>query len=204
MKTTPSGFEDWLGPLWPRPAPLPPMPNMTDLTLPARETVDLDAAKAALDQVHKRQDALLAAKTSTENRALTLAGQCLTALVAVTGAGFWAASQTPLNWPVLAATIAGGISLLVAVWSSLRVIAPRQDLTLPGRLPDELWKELTWPGIKGADFIVRYLRNSQDTMVRNELAQHARAGALHATVRAAGLAVPAAVICGMLARLLVG
>jgi fatty acid desaturase len=179
------------------------MPKTADLARPDREATDLDAAKAALDQVHKRQDALLAIKTSTENRALTLAGQCLTALVAVTGAGFWAANQSPVTWPVLAATIAGGLCLLWAVWSALRVIRPRHDLTLPGRLPDELWQELTWPGIKGADFILHYLRNAQDTMVRNELAQHARAAALHATVRAAALAVPAAVGSGVVVALCV-
>lgn len=191
-----SGIEAKLGLRWPRRAPAAPYKSMDDLALPDRDKVNPDAAKAALDQVHKRQDALLAAKTSTENRALTLAGHCMTALVAVTGAGFWAV--TAQQWLILAATIGGGVCMLTALCCALRVISPRYDLTLPGRLPDELWRQLTWPNMTPGDFIMQYLRNVQNGMVRNEIAQRARAGWLRATVWAALLAVPVALLAALL------
>jgi hypothetical protein len=195
MQTPASGIETWFGSLWRGRAPSTAGRAMDDLAMPDRGSVNAEAAKAALDQVHKRQDALLAAKTSTENRALTLAGQCMTLLVAVTGAGFWALTQK--EWLVLAAALGGGACLLAAVWFALSVISPRYDLTLPGRLPDELWRQLTWPGMTQGDFIVQYLRNVQNGMLRNEVSQHARAAGLRATVLAAALAVPAALAAAM-------
>jgi hypothetical protein len=156
------------------------------------EGLDDAAAKAALDQVHKRQDAQLAAKTSTETRALTLAGQCMTALVAVTGAGFLEATGQGRG-SLLAAAVAGGFCLFLAVLNALRVVRPRDDLILPGRLPDEVWDELLAPDMKGPEFIARYIKSVQDGMLRNERAQAGRARGLRATVLCALLAVPMAI-----------
>lgn len=163
------------------------------------EGLDIDAAKAALDQVHKRQDAQLAAKTSIENRALTLAGQCMTALVAVTGAGFLEAAGQA-RAPLLAAAVAGGLCLFLAVLNALLLIRPRDDLILPGRLPDEVWDELLAPDMRGPEFIARYIKSLQDGMLRNEAAQTARARRLRVTVLCAMLAVPAAVAAAVAIR----
>lgn len=195
MKTRSDDFSiserpGWFGQLWRRRHASSRLPAMADLADPP-ETIDEGAAKAALDQVHKRQDGQLSVKTSTEHRALTLAGQCLTALVAVTGAGFIEAAGSA-RAPLLAATIAGGICLFLAVVFALSVIRPRNDLILPGRLPDELWDELLLPDMKGPEFIARYIKSLQDGMLRNEMAQQARAAGLRATVFAAILAFPMA------------
>ena len=188
---SPARAVNWLGAPWRRRHVAARLPAGTDLADPP-ESIDEGAAKAALDQIQKRQDGQVALKTSTETRALTLAGQCMTALVAVTGAGVleWSGAA---RGPLLAAALGGGACLFVAIAFALAVVRPRNFL-LPGRLPDELWDELTAPDMKGPEFIARYIKSLQDGMAQNEADQRARAAALARAVRAALLAAPAAVL----------
>jgi dihydroxyacid dehydratase/phosphogluconate dehydratase len=162
------------------------------------ESIDLDTAKAALEQVTRRLDAELALKTSTETRALTLAGQCTTLLSAITAALLVEAFGGH-RAPLLAAGAAAGACLFVAILFAYSSANPRKNGVLPGRLPDELWDDFVAPDMKGAEFIGRLMLGLQDAMVKNEQNQFTRARALAHAI----LMVKAAVPCAVAAALLV-
>lgn len=190
-----SDFSDLLFPLWRARKPAP-LPGSDDLPDPPQSDLDADAVKAAIDQVHKRQDAQLALKTATETRAMILAGQSLTVLVALTGAAFLEATSAAPRGALLAAAGAGGVCLFVAVLFALGAARPR-DFLLSGRLPNVLWEELLAPGMKGPEFGARYLKSMQDGMAANEALQYARANLLIRSLVAFVVAVPAAIAAGM-------
>jgi hypothetical protein len=156
-----------------RAAALPAGSALSDLP----ESIDLDTAKAALEQVNKRLDAELTLKSATETHALTLAGQCTTLLSAVTAAVLVKAYGNH-RIPLMAAGVAGGLCLFLAVLFTYSSAKPRKDLVLPGRLPDELRDDLVASDMKGAEFIGRLMSSLQDVMVRNELNQAERAASL--------------------------
>jgi len=189
-----SDFSDLLFPLWRARKPIP-LPGSDDLQDPPQDELDGDAVKAAIDQVHKRQDAQLALKTATETRAMILAGQSLTVLVALTGGAFLEATSAAPRGALLAAAGIGGVCLFVAVLFALRAARPR-DFLLSGRLPDVLWDDLLAPGMKGPEFGARYLKSMQDGMAANEALQHARANLLIQSLVAFVAAVPAAIVSG--------
>jgi hypothetical protein len=162
------------------------------------ETLDLDMAKAALEQVNKRLDAEFALKTSTEMRALTLAGQCTTLLSAITAAVLVEAYGNH-RLPLLAAGVAAGICLFVAILFAYSCANPRANGVLPGRLPDELWDDLVYPGMKGPEFMGRLMLGSQDVMVQNEINQYKRARNLERAIAMVRAAVPLALIAACLA-----
>jgi hypothetical protein len=157
------------------------------------EDIDIDAAKAALEQVHKRLDAQLAVKATTETRALTLAGQCVAVLAAVTAAGLAEYFREQPRHSLVAGAAAGAGLLFAAVASAYDAARPRAGL-LPGRLPDEVWSELTAPGMKGAEFMARTILSLQDKMVRNEVEQSRRARLLSRALWLGTLAGPVAVL----------
>jgi hypothetical protein len=157
------------------------------------ENLDLDTARAALEQINKRLDAQVATKGSTETRSLTLAGQCTTLLAAVVGATLVEAARSA-RLPLLLAGGAAAACLFMAVLLAYTSIRPRLDLVLPGRLPDELWDDLVAPDMRGAEFMARLMHGVQDAMLRNERAQHRRAAALARAVFSVVLAGPAALL----------
>jgi hypothetical protein len=175
-----------------RAAALPAGSALSDLP----ESIDLDTAKAALEQVNKRLDAELALKSATETRALTLAGQCTTLLSAITAAVLVEAYGSH-RVPLIAAGLAGGICLFLAVLFAYSSAKPRKDVVLPGRLPDELWDDLVAPDMKGAEFMGRLMYGLQDVMVRNELNQDRRARALNRAILLVRAAVPVACVAAM-------
>ena len=148
-------------------------------------------------------DAKLALKSSTETRALTLAGQCATLLSALTAALLVEAYGSH-GAPLMAAGITGALCLLMAVLSAYSSANPWKTGVLPGRLPDEMWDDIIFPDMKGAEFIGRLMLGAQDAMVRNELDQRCRAGALTRAIfmmkAAVPLAVGAALVTGIVAR----
>lgn len=177
-----------------RAAALPPGSALSDLP----ESIDLDTAKAALEQVNKRLDAELALKSSTETRALTLAGQCTTLLSAITAAVL-VESYGSQRAPLILAGIGGGVCLFAAVLFAYSSAKPRRGVVLPGRLPDELWDDLVAPDMKGAEFMGRLMLSLQDVMVQNELKQDKRARALKWAMLFVRLTVPAACLAALLA-----
>jgi hypothetical protein len=190
-----------MGTFWPekrlrrhRAAALPTGSALSDLP----ESIDLDTAKAALEQVNKRLDAELALKSATETRALTLAGQCTTLLSAITAAVLVEAYGSH-RMPLIAAGIAGGLCLFLAVLFACSSAKPRKDVVLPGRLPDELWDDLVAPDMKGAEFIGRLMLGLQDVMVTNELNQERRGIALGNAILSVKAAVPVACVVAWLA-----
>ena len=162
------------------------------------ESIDLDTAKAALEQVNKRLEAELALKSATETRALTLAGQCTTLLSAVTAAVLVEAYGSH-RAALIAAGVAGGLCLFLAVVFAYSSAKPRKDVVLPGRLPDELWDDLVAPDMKGAEFIGRLMLGLQDGMVQNEVNQDRRATALATAILLVRAAVPIACVAALLA-----
>jgi hypothetical protein len=156
------------------------------------EGLDLDTAKAALEQVGKRLDAELALKSATETRALTLAGQCTTLLSALT-AGLLVETYGSHRLPLLAAGAAAGLCLFAAVLFAYSSANPRENGVLPGRLPDELWDDLVAPAMKGPEFMARLMLGLQDAMVQNELNQDRRARALTRAILMVRIAVPLAI-----------
>jgi len=175
-------------------AALPAGSALSDLP----ESIDPDTAKAALELVSKRLDAELAAKTSTETRALTLAGQCTTLLSAVTAAVL-VETFGGHRAPLIAAGVAAGACLFGAILFAYSSANPRETGVLPGRLPDELWDDLVAPGMKGSEFIGRLMLGLQDAMVQNEVNQYHRAGALTRAFRMVQFAVPCAVVAFFIA-----
>jgi len=182
---------NWIGAPWRRRHPASRLPAGADLADPP-ETLDDGAAKAALDQIHKRQDAQLALKTSTETRAMTLAQHSLIVLVAVTGAALAEAVSAAPRGVLIAAAIGGGACLFAAIILALRAAKPR-DFLLSGRLPDVLWDDLMAPDMKGPEFTARYIKSLQDGMARNEAQQLDRANALNRAIGFFVAAVPAAI-----------
>ncbi len=178
--------------------PLAALPPGAALSEPP-ETLDLDVAKAALEQVNKRLEAELILKGTTETRALTLAGQCTTLLSAITAALLIEAFGSH-RLPLLAAGGTAGLCLFLAVIFAYGSANPRATGVLPGRLPDEIWDDLVAPGMKGAEFLSRLMIGVQDAMVQNELDQDRRAGALSRAIMMVRLAVPLAVAGALLAR----
>jgi hypothetical protein len=174
-------------------AALPAGSALSDLP----ESIDLDTAKAALEQVNKRLDAELALKGATETRALTLAGQCTTLLSAIVAAILVEAYGSH-RMPLIAAGAAGGLCLFLAVLFAYSSANPRKSGVLPGRLPDELWDDLVAPDMKGAEFIGRLMLGLQDVMVQNELNQDKRATALTRAILLVKAAVPVACIAALL------
>nr|WP_294554007.1 hypothetical protein [uncultured Rhodopila sp.] len=177
-----------------RAAALPPGSALSDLP----ESIDLDTAKAALEQVNKRLDAELALKSSTETRALTLAGQCTTLLSAITAAVL-VESYGSQRTPLILAGIGGGVCLFAAVLFAYSSAKPRRGVVLPGRLPDEMWDDLVAPDMKGAEFMGRLMLSLQDVMVQNELKQDKRATALKWAMLFVRLTVPVACLAALLA-----
>lgn len=163
------------------------------------ESLDIDTAKAALEQVNKRLDAELALKTATETRALTLAGQCTTLLSAITAAVL-VEGYGNQRAPLLAAGIAGVICLFTAVIFAYISARPQTTNYLPGRLPDELWDDLVAPAMKGPEFMSRLMMGLQEAMVRNELNQRSRARSLSRAIVMVKLAVPLAIVASLLVR----
>jgi hypothetical protein len=194
---SPGTTVSWLSALVRR-HPAAVLPAGTALSDPP-QALDPDTAKVALEQVNKRLDAELALKSSTETRALTLAGQCTTLLSAITAAvlveGY--GSHRP---PLMAAGIVGVVCLLTAVIFAYNSAQPRNTGVLPGRLPDELWDDLIAPGMKGPEFMGRLMLGLQDAMVQNELNQVKRARALANAVRTVRLAVPLAFAAALVAN----
>ncbi len=162
------------------------------------EGLDLDTAKAALEQINKRLDAELALKSSTEMRALTLAGQCTTLLSAITAALLVEAYGSQ-RAPLMAAGTVAGVCLFLAILFAYASANPRKTGVLPGRLPDELWDDLVAPDMKGAEFIARLVLGSQDAMVQNELNQTRRARTLTAAIAMVRAAVPLAIAAALIA-----
>jgi len=162
------------------------------------ESLDPDTAKAGLEQVGKRLDAELALKTSTETRALTLAGQCTTLLSALTAAVLVEAYGSH-RLPLMAAGIAGAACLFAAVLFAYNCATPRANNVLPGRLPDELWDDFVAPGMKGPEFIGRLMLSLQDVMVQNERNQNERASALRRAIFMVKATMPVAIIAAGLA-----
>src|SRR5271166_202524 len=177
-----------------RAAALPAGSALSDLP----ESIDLDTAKAALEQVNKRLDAELALKSATETRALTLAGQCTTLLSAITAAVLVEAYGSH-RVPLIAAGVAGGFCLFLAVLFAYSSAKPRKDVVLPGRLPDELWDDLVAPDMRGAEFIGRLMLGLQDVMVQNELNQDRRAVAITRANLMVAAAVPFACMAALIA-----
>ncbi len=166
------------------------------------ETLDLDTAKAALEQVNKRLDAELALKSATETRALSLAGQCTTLLSAIT-ATLLVEAYGGHRMPLLAAGTAAGVCLLLAVLFAYSSANLRATGVLPSRLPDELWDDLVAPDMKGAEFIGRLMLGLQDAMVQNELNQDSRARALGRAIFMVRVTVPLAVAAALVAGAIV-
>lgn len=162
------------------------------------ESLDPDTAKVALEQVNKRLDAELALKSSTETRALTLAGQCTTLLSAVT-AGLLIEAYGNHRTPLLAAGIVAAVCLFFAILFAYSSANPRKTGVLPGRLPDELWDDLTAPDMKGPEFIGRLMLGLQDAMVENERNQDSRARSLTRAILMVRAAVPLAVVAALMA-----
>jgi hypothetical protein len=177
-----------------RAAALPPGSALSDLP----ESIDLDTAKAALEQVNKRLDAELVLKSSTETRALTLAGQCTTLLSAITAAVL-VESYGSQRIPLILAGIGSGVCLFAAILFAYSSAKPRRGVVLPGRLPDELWDDLVAPDMKGAEFMGRLMLSLQDVMIQNELRQEQRARALNWAMLFVRLTVPAACLTALLA-----
>ena len=184
------GYWSSLNPLRSHPAAaLPPRSALSD----PPDNINPEVAKAALEQVNKRFDALLAIKSSTETRALTLAGQCTTLLSAITAAVLFEAygqQRGPLLW----AGIAGGIGLFAAILFAYSSANPRDDNTLPGCLPDEVWSDLVDPTLQGPEFMARLMLSSQNALVRNENNQAARARSLAHAILAVRAVVPMALL----------
>jgi len=178
-----------------RAAMLPPRSALSDP--PAN--ICPETAKAALEQVNKRLDAELALKSSTETRALTLAGQCITLLSAIVAAviveAFGSGSHKA---PIIAAGTAGGLFLFFAVLLAYDSAKPRSTNVLPGRLPDEIWDDLIEPGMEGPEFIARLMLGQQDAMVQNEINQDERARQLELAIYMVTAAVPAAILAALL------
>ena len=101
--------------------------------------------------------------------------------------------------PLIAAGIAGGLCLFMAVLFAYSSARPRKDVVLPGRLPDELWDDLVAPDMKGAEFIGRLMLGLQDVMVTNELNQERRGIALGNAIPSVKAAVPVACVAAWLA-----
>jgi hypothetical protein len=177
------------------PAAAPP-PSSALSALPAN--IDLDTAKAAIEQVNRRLDAELALKSATEMRAMALAEQCTTLLSAITAAVLVEAYGSRRS-PLIAAGIAGGLCLFLAVLFAYNSAKPRKDMVLPGCLPDELWGDLVAPDMKGAKFIGAMLLSLQDAMATNEAGQEKRAVALDRAILLAKVAVPLACAAAWLA-----
>lgn len=164
----------WLSPAFQRFAPLTVQAQRNrDLDLPA-EDVNIDTAKAAIEQVNKRLEASLTLKTSTETRALALATQCATLLSAVGGA-------TLIEWSgkarvsLIHAGFTGAVLLVIAIICVYRAAKPTDKLYLPGRLPEELWPDLTAVNMTGPEFMLRLVAGLSDPMRKNESAQLIRA-----------------------------
>jgi hypothetical protein len=154
--------------------------------------LDLDSAQAALEQVNKRLDAELAAKSATESRAMRLAGQDTILLSALT-VGLLVESYGSHRLPLLAAGATGGLCLFAAVLFAYCSANPRDNGVLPGRLPDELSDDLVAPAMKGPEFIARLMLGLQDVLVQNEINQDRRRRALNRAMLMAGIAVPLAI-----------
>jgi len=179
-------------------------PAGTPLSEPP-ESLNAESAKAALEQVNKLLDAQLALKGTTEARALTLAGQCLTLLSALTAwilFQFYASPAMTVPRPLMAAAVTGAVFLFLAVLCAYRAAAPREEVFLPGRLPEEVWGDLLDPRIHGPEFMARLMYGNQDGMVKNRQEQRKRATQLQYAIWIVVSAVPAAVLVWALAPVL--
>jgi hypothetical protein len=194
MTVSPATKTSWLSTMVRR-HPAAALPSGAALSEPP-ESLDADTAKAALEQVSKRLDAELALKSSTETRALTLAGQCTTLLSGITAA-LLVEVYGSHRLPLIAAGTVGVACLLAAVLLAYTSAKPQKASFLPGRLPDELWDDLTAPGMKAPEFMARLMIGLQDVMVQNELNQYKRARALANAIRMVKLMVPLAIAAAL-------
>ncbi len=99
----------------------------------------------------------------------------------------------------MAAGIAGAAFLFLAVLAAYRAASPRNNVALPGYLPDELWSDLVAPSMDGAEFMARRMMANQDVMVQNERDQWERAIRLQHAILMVVAAIPAAVLVATLA-----
>jgi len=163
-------------------------PGPADVSSPPPEKIDLEVAKTALEQANKRIEAQLAIKTSTEARAIALAGSCITVLTAVVGAGLVElTSQQRIT--LLAAAGMAAVCLSIAVYCAYRSIDPR-EITLPGRLPSDLWDDLIDVELSKGQFTAILVAGLQRAMVENEILQRERATWLQRSLSVAVAAVP--------------
>lgn len=169
-----------------------------DVGPPPSNRVDPESAKTALEQVNKRLDAQLSIKTSTEARAVALAGSCVTVLTAVVAAGLIEVTGA-MRPELVAAAVVATVFLLAAVGCAYRAIDP-QAITLPGRLPSDLWDDLTDDTFSKEQFTLYMIAGLQRAMVGNERLQGQRAHWLRRSLRAAVLSVPAALVAAAVAR----
>jgi hypothetical protein len=176
----------------------PVISSPAKLAPPPPDGVDLDVAKAALEQVNKRLEAELTLKGSTETRALTLAGQCTT-LVTALAAALLVEIYGDHRAPLLAAGLVGALFLFGAILFAYYSADPRKNVVLPGRLPDELWNDFIYPGMAADLFIARLMMSQREAMIQNEVNQENRAKALNRAMLLVRLAVPAAILAAMIA-----
>ena len=160
--------------------------------------LEIDIAKAALEQVQKRLEAQLSVKASTEGRALILAGQCMPVLIAVTAAGIAEAARQQPHWFLVLAAVGGGLPLFAAVWTAYWSARPGSG-TLPGRLPVDLWEDMTAAQMKGPEFIARLVWSLHQGMLDNEDEQTLRATRLSRALTLAFLAPVSAVVIALIA-----
>jgi hypothetical protein len=148
--------------------------------------------KAALEQTNKRIDAQLATKTATEARALALVGHCMTVLGAVGAAGL-VELYGQHRFPLLMAASTAVIILFAAVVSAYLAVMPR-FVTLPGRLPSDMWDDIVDGELPEAQFLERLIAGFQSPMIDNEHAQLKRSRSLRRGLLLALSAVPASLL----------
>lgn len=166
------------------------------------DEVCLEVAEIAIAEVNARLKAHMDVKSATENRATTLANNCIAVMTFISGAAFYDFKLNGTSAVTIAATCC-----LVFLYSSIAfaytVIKPG-TIALPGRLPSQLWTDMITPGMDKKDFLLRLFVTSQQEMFDNEISQNHRGRSLRNATIFAMLAAPIGLLGFLLARTMPG
>jgi hypothetical protein len=202
---TPSGIFSWsyerFGPFLPesarrripkaRPTGSRAIINVGDPPIPY-ELIDTKVATLAMAEVKARLEGQLAVKSATEARATTLVNNCIAVLTVISGATLFDFRAHGFS-PLIVSFIVGSICLLISASFAYLVRNPG-TLALPGRLPSQIWPELTKPKMDEKVFTVRLIASSQEGMYDNEIAQNQRGHRLRLAIFFAIIAIPVAAL----------
>jgi len=125
----------------------------------------------ALDQTEKRIDAQMTLRLTTEARATRLFGTCMACTVLVVGTFIYAASKESASYIITTSAITS-LQLFSAAMCAFCAAIPREG-RLPGRLPSDIWHNITDLNTTLDQFLKSLLDENRQHIIENDKHQTA-------------------------------